>query len=105
MGPDAVGLDIPILVAAAFACLPMVLWDKRLDRWEGAVFVAYYVAYMLFLVVDATGHKVADRFGFVMVFFVVPLTLVTVTVTVTVVAVAVHRRGQGGPRSQQMVSR
>ncbi len=86
VGPDAVGLDVPILVAAAFACLPMVLWDNRLDRWEGGVFVAYYVAYMLFLVFDATGHTVAERFGFVMVFFVIPLTLITVLV------VALHRR-------------
>ncbi len=88
VGADAVGLDVPILVAAAFACLPMVAWDNRLDRWEGAVFVAYYAAYLLFLIFDATGHRVADRFGFVMVVFVAPLTLITVVV------VALHRRGR-----------
>ncbi|MGZ0175860.1 MAG: calcium/sodium antiporter [Acidimicrobiales bacterium] len=83
IGIDAVQLDLPIMLAAAFACLPMVVFDNKLDRWEGAVFVAYYLAYVLFLVLDATGHRAKDPFVFVMIAFVGPLTIFTVA-TITV---------------------
>lgn len=79
---DAVQLDLPIMVAAAIACLPMVLWDRKFDRWEGIVFVAYYVAYLAFLALDATGSPLSQPFSIVMVGFVAPLTVITVIVVV-----------------------
>ena len=82
IGVDALELDLPIMVAAAVACLPMVFWDGKLDRWEGMVFVGYYVAYLVFLVLDATGHRASDPFALVMLGFVVPLTVITVIVVV-----------------------
>ena len=78
IGTDAIELDLPIMVAAAVACLPIVFWDNKLDRWEGAVFVGYYLAYLSFLVLDATGHRASDPFAVVMVAFVMPLTVLTV---------------------------
>jgi cation:H+ antiporter len=78
IGTDAIELDLPIMVAAAVACLPLVFWDNKLDRWEGAVFVGYYLAYLSFLVLDATGHRASDPFAVVMVAFVMPLTVLTV---------------------------
>ncbi len=79
-GADAIRLDLPVMVAAAIACLPMVFWDHTLQRWEGAVFVGYYLAYITFLALDGTGHWAGDPFAFVMLFFVVPLTAITVAV-------------------------
>lgn len=79
---DALELDLPILVAAAVACLPIVFWDNKLDRWEGAVFVGYYLAYLTFLVLDATGHRASDPFAFVLLAFVMPLTVLTLAVVV-----------------------
>jgi len=84
---DALQLDIPILLAAAFACLPFVFWDHKLDRWEGGVFVGYYFAYVVFLVLDGTGHRASHPFAFVMLVFVIPLTALTLAV-----AVVRHRR-------------
>jgi cation:H+ antiporter len=78
IGGDAVTLDLPIMVAAAVACLPVIFWDHKLDRWEGGVFVAYYVAYLVFLTLDATGHRASDPFVFVLTVFVMPLTVLTV---------------------------
>jgi cation:H+ antiporter len=75
---DAVTLDLPIMAAVAFACLPLVAWDRRLARWEGAVFLTYYLAYLTFLVLDATGHRAKDPFALVMVAFVLPLTIITI---------------------------
>ena len=77
---DALELDLPIMVVTAIACLPIVFWDHTLDRWEGGVFVAYYLAYLVFLVLDGTGHRASDPFAFVMVSFVAPLTLLTIIV-------------------------
>lgn len=74
---DALQLDLPVLLAAAVACLPIVAWDNKLDRWEGGVFVAYYVAYVVFLVLDGTGHRAKDPFALVMLGFVLPLTIIT----------------------------
>lgn len=79
---DALTLDLPILLAAAVACLPVVFWDNKLDRWEGVVFVGYYVAYLIFLVLDATGNRASDPFALVMLAFVMPLTALTVVVVV-----------------------
>ena len=75
---DALGLDLPILLASAVACLPIVAVDHRLNRWEGGLFLAYYAAYLSFLVLDATGHRAKDPFALVMVVFVIPLTVITV---------------------------
>ncbi|NNE73698.1 MAG: calcium/sodium antiporter [Acidimicrobiales bacterium] len=82
IGRDAIELDLPIMVAAAVACLPIVFWDNRLTRWEGMVFVGYYAAYLIFLSLDATGHRASDPFALVMVAFVLPLTVVTLAVVV-----------------------
>lgn len=78
IGADAVELDLPIMVAAAVACLPIVFWDNRLNRWEGGVFVGYYVAYVVFLVLDGTGHRASDPFALVVAVFVMPLTVLTI---------------------------
>jgi cation:H+ antiporter len=82
---DALQLDLPILLAAAVACLPIVAWDYTLNRWEGAIFVAYYLAYLTFLVLDATGHRAKDPFALIMIGFVVPLTIITA-------ATVIHRQ-------------
>ena len=98
IGGDAVELDLPIMVAAAVACLPIVFWDNTLDRWEGGVFVAYYGAYLVFLVLDATGHRASDPFALVMVAFVIPLTVLTIVV------VALRQRAAGRHRASPRTS-
>lgn len=83
IGTDAVKLDLPIMVAAAVACLPIVFWDNKLNRWEGGVFVGYYLAYVTFLVLDGTGHRASDPFALVLTAFVMPLTILTVGIAVS----------------------
>jgi len=82
IGADAVELDLPIMVAAAVACLPIVFWDNKLNRWEGGVFVGYYLAYVIFLVLDGTGHRASDPFALVLKVFVMPLTVLTIGIVV-----------------------
>jgi cation:H+ antiporter len=63
------------------ACLPIFLTGHRIDRWHGLVFLGYCVAYTVYLVLDATGHRSAVPFATVMRWFVLPLTVLTLLVT------------------------
>ena len=74
----ALDFDIPFMVAVAIACLPIFLTGHLIARWEGAVFVGYYVAYTAYLVLNATEHDLLEPFSAVMIQFVVPLTIVTI---------------------------
>jgi cation:H+ antiporter len=79
----ALTFDIPIMVVVAVALLPVAFVGSAIRRWEGAVFVAYAVAYTTYLVLDATDHPLADDLTAVMGAFVLPLTLLTLLTVVT----------------------
>jgi cation:H+ antiporter len=72
--------DFPVMIAASLACLPIFFTDHLIARWEGALFVAYYLAYVLYLVLRATHHDSLHLFDIIMVAYVMPLTLVTLIV-------------------------
>lgn len=79
--PDgALTFDLPIMIAVAIAALPVLFTGYSISRVEGAVFLAYYVAYTSYLVLDATDHGATAELGFAMVWFVVPLTVLTLLV-------------------------
>ena len=54
-GP-ALAFDVPVMIAVAVATLPIFFTGHKISRWEGALFLALYVAYVLFLLFDATDH-------------------------------------------------
>lgn len=78
----ALRFDIPVMVAAAAACMPVFFTGSRIDRWEGGVFVLYYIAYTVYLFLAASHHRALGNFNLVMVAVVIPLTLLTVAVSV-----------------------
>ena len=78
-------------MATAVACLPIFFNGRIIARWEGALFLAYYVAYISYLVLAALGHSTLPLFSAAMLFFAIPLTLVTVGV-VTVRSLRQSRR-------------
>ncbi|MDR7454532.1 MAG: calcium/sodium antiporter [Armatimonadota bacterium] len=77
VAPAAMGFDIPVMIAAAVACLPIFVTGRLIARWEGALCLAYYGAYVAYLVLDAAGHDALPAFSGVMLAFVLPLTAVT----------------------------
>lgn len=79
----AIALDIPFMVAVSIACLPIFFTGHRITRWEGAVFLFYYGVYLIYLFLDATGHELLPRFNTIMIWFVVPITVLTLGVLVT----------------------
>ena len=75
-----VAFDIPAMMAVAIACLPIFFTGNTISRWEGGVFLGYYVAYTTYLVLSARQHDAIDEFGLVMRWVVIPLTVVTLAV-------------------------
>ncbi|MGB3136918.1 MAG: calcium/sodium antiporter [Nodosilinea sp.] len=81
--PGAVlNFDLPVMVAVAVACLPIFLTGNVISRWEGGLFVGYYVAYTTFLILRAAAHDSLGLFSQVMLLFVIPLTVVTLAIVV-----------------------
>lgn len=72
--------DLPFLVVVSAACLPVFLHGFRLYRWEGAVFLLYFAAYMGFQVASAMGRATLFRYELLSAAFLVPITLVTLAV-------------------------
>jgi len=72
--------DMPVMLAVAVACLPIFFNGYEIARWEGAVFLGYFVAYMAYVVLSATQHDALTVYGTVMMAFVIPLTVLTLGV-------------------------
>jgi len=72
--------DLPVMIAVAFACLPVFFTDGGISRPEGAVLLGYYLAYTLYLVLAAAHHDALPEFSAVMQYFVMPLSALTILV-------------------------
>jgi cation:H+ antiporter len=75
-------LDIPVMIAVAVACLPIFFTGHLIARWEGGLFLGYYVAYTAYLVGAATASGWTRTVGVVMLGLVVPLTIITLAIGV-----------------------
>ncbi len=80
VAPAVLHFDAWVMLAVAAACLPIFFTGREIARWEGAVFVGYYAAYVAYLILAAQRHALAASFGEAMLGFVIPLTIVTLVV-------------------------
>jgi cation:H+ antiporter len=69
--------DIWVMLAAAFACLPVFVTGREIARWEGGLFLGYYAAYTAYLILASQRHALLPLFSQAMLSFVIPLTIVT----------------------------
>jgi cation:H+ antiporter len=76
VAPSALWNDIPIAILVAIACLPIFFIGNVINRWEGGIFVAYYVIYSVHLLLKSTGHESLLLFNQVVGFGLIPLTLI-----------------------------
>jgi cation:H+ antiporter len=77
VSPAVLRFDIPIMIAVAVSCLPIFLTGHKIVRWEGFLFLFYFVGYTLYLVLDAKNHSLIAPFSGVMVGMILPLTVIT----------------------------
>jgi cation:H+ antiporter len=80
LAPSLMAFDIWVMLAVALACLPVFATGREIARWEGAIFVAYYAAYVAYLILAAQQHDALPAFSSVMFSFVLPITVITLVV-------------------------
>jgi cation:H+ antiporter len=80
MAPSLLAFDIWVMLAVALACLPVFMTGREIARWEGGVFVAYYAAYVAYLILAAQKHDALPAFSAAMMSFVLPITVITLIV-------------------------
>ncbi|TNH82115.1 calcium/sodium antiporter [Aeromonas sobria] len=76
----ALQFDIPVMIAVALACLPIFFTGYTIARWEGALFLAFYIGYTTWLILHATSSPLQSQFSAALVGFVLPLTAITLAV-------------------------
>jgi cation:H+ antiporter len=76
MAQSLLTFDIWVMLAATLACLPMFISGREIARWEGGVLLAYYFAYVAYLILAAQQHDALPSFSGAMLSFVLPLTIV-----------------------------
>lgn len=75
---DAVNLDLPFMVIVAGACLPLFWPGKELGRPEAFGFLTYYGLYLAYLVLISIQHPFKDQFEGIMVWVVIPITVLLI---------------------------
>ena len=78
----ALRFDIPVMIAVAIACLPIFFTGNQISRWEGGLFLGFFVAYSTYLVLDASEHIASRTLAGAMIWFVIPLTVLTLSIAV-----------------------
>ncbi len=81
VAPAVLHFDGWVMLAVAIACLPVFFNGFEINRWEGALFVGYYIAYVTYLVLKATEHDALPLYSGAMLVFVLPITGVTLLVS------------------------
>jgi cation:H+ antiporter len=76
LAPSILTFDIWVLLAVTLACMPIFLSGREIARWEGGFFLAYYVAYVAYLILASQQHAALPMMSQVMMGFVLPITVV-----------------------------
>ncbi|MEM8720630.1 MAG: calcium/sodium antiporter [Cyanobacteria bacterium P01_G01_bin.39] len=83
VSPAVINFSAPVAIAVAFACFPIFYSGKRIDRWEGLLFLFYYLAYNGYLILDALNHTFLPLYINIMLVFVIPMTIIAL-ITATI---------------------
>lgn len=77
VSPAAVRFDLPVMILVAVACLPVFFHKYQITRANGVAFLVYYGAYLAYLLMTATSHHLLDTYHDVLIWFVLPVTMLT----------------------------
>ncbi len=77
VAPAVLNFDLWVMVAVAAASLPVFIAGREIGRGKGILFLAYYAAYVAYLILGAQEHDALDEYSAIMIGFVMPLTIVT----------------------------
>jgi cation:H+ antiporter len=70
--------DLLILIAASVLCIPIFYTGHKIVRWEGGLFLFFYISYLFYLFLSTTAHDFLSIFMNIMFWFILPVIAVTV---------------------------
>lgn len=70
---EALRFDIPVMIAVAVACLPVFFAGYRITRLNGVVFLAFYAAYLVYLIFTAMQHEALGIYQTALFYYALPL--------------------------------
>jgi cation:H+ antiporter len=85
VAPAMISIDIPLMIAVALVCLPFFRSGYTLTRANGAVFLASYVLYVVYLILKETQDPALHTYSDVLLALVVPAIIIG-TIIVSVLA-------------------
>ena len=91
---QALVFDMPVMIAVAVICFPIFFTGYMIERWEGGLFVFFYLAYIVYLFLNATQHAWLSTFNIAMLWVVIPLTVIMLLILVWRDLVLVWRNAQ-----------
>jgi cation:H+ antiporter len=68
------------MIAVAAACLPVFFIGYRISRFNGAAFLFFYIAYLVYLIFTATNHEALGTLRSAMLWFILPITVLTLAI-------------------------
>jgi cation:H+ antiporter len=77
---SALRSDLPIMLLVGAICLPIFFTARTISRWEGGLFLLYYIIYTLHLVLDARQSPWAPGFTQFVGWVLLPMTVVLLSV-------------------------
>lgn len=77
---SALTFDIPVMLAAAIVALPIFFTGYRISRWEGVLFLLWYLAYIGYVFMHTTEQEMLQSFERSLLFIILPATLLTLVV-------------------------
>jgi cation:H+ antiporter len=77
---SVMNFDLWVMLAVSFACIPVFISGREIARWEGGIFIGYYIAYVAYLILASQEHAAIPVFSTVMMSFVIPITVITLVV-------------------------
>lgn len=74
-----IDVDLILLIGATILCFPIFFTGRRIVRWEGAIFLILYIAYLLYQFLIASDHEILEVFIALMLYFAFPMILLLVS--------------------------
>lgn len=91
---QAIAFDLPVMIGVAVACLPIFAYRSSIRRWEGALFLLFYLIYVLYQALSSQQHPLLHPLQDALLWFVLPLT--AITLLASGVGALRERRSAGG---------
>lgn len=92
VSPTVNSFDTPVMILVAFACMPIFYSGKRIERWEGLLFLFYYGAYTTYLVLNALDHPTLPLFQNIMLLGIIPLTAIALVIVTILEKLSANKR-------------